>query len=403
MRFIRINTPDVRLVFTCIMLVVLPTACLPAQSDLRKQQESAREIISKTGGSTFGFGNNKIGVDFRGDQLRTLDGLSEIPDLASIRFFDANLSETHLSRLVSLKQVVEISILNSRTTRTAAGFGYAQITDTGIALLEAMPQLEKLELDNVPITDKSLETIAKLPSLKSLRLFNLRVSPSSFRLLRNRQLKSIAVGGPLITDEIFDGLPLDQIEEFSIGECYLDLSRLRYMPHLTSLGVGTSQYRRGDLAILAELENLTRLRLNCPVDDNALESVQVKELVIHSDRTTDACIATISRMPKLTFLELRGTQYTAKAWSELANCQKLAELVVMATSMSNADLAVFAKFPALQRLSIHSAKRVSDRGIQNLAKASQLRQISLHMTSVSKSGAKKLERLLPDCNIHWHN
>jgi hypothetical protein len=79
-------------------------------------------------------------------------------------------------------------LLSRRDTLRRLSFGSPHITDTGIKLLERLPALEWLTIDqSMQLTDSTLLTITSMPSLETVRLFR---SPRYSKKAWNKLMKS---------------------------------------------------------------------------------------------------------------------------------------------------------------------------------------------------------------------
>jgi len=126
--------------------------------------------------------------------------LATIGKLPSLRYLDLgynlDLTDTGVASLADLKNLEVLSL--SRTRLTDAGLsaisGFdklrsldvsgTQLSDAGIAQLAALKQLAKLSLAQTGITDASVDTLAQWTTLRELDLMSNKLTPESLARLR---------------------------------------------------------------------------------------------------------------------------------------------------------------------------------------------------------------------------
>jgi hypothetical protein len=82
-----------------------------------------------------------------------------------------------------------------------AELSYCRVTDTGLASLRGLMQLEALMLDNTSIGDVGLAHVCGLPRLSVLRIDETNVTDAGLaHLTRLKNLRSLCLGSPGITD-----------------------------------------------------------------------------------------------------------------------------------------------------------------------------------------------------------
>lgn len=204
-----------------------------------------------------------------------------------------------------------------------------------LAILSKVTNVVDLNLDDTNVNDSMLSELKHQPRMLSLRLSSTRVSDEGLKVLE---------GLPNLTT-------LSVMDDNLSGE---GLVNLRHVPHLVNLRVQTHQ---GD-EILEHLECLTDL----------------ESLTIHAP-LTDKGMERLSRLSKLRYLSLMGTDVRAKGLGRLANCPDLSEL-------------------RLER------GAVDDTDIEAIAGLKTLKWIAFNQSRVTRAGRDRLKILRPDAAVH---
>ncbi len=107
-------------------------------------------------------------------------------------------------------------------------------------------------------------------------------------------------------------------------------------------------------------------------------------------------------LEKVTRLILNGTKkVTDEGLEEVAKLKQLKGLYLEGTEITDAGLKEVAKLKQLNFLALNLTL-ITDAGLKEVAKLKQLRFVNLKDTKVTKAGVDQLIKVLPKCNI-THN
>ena len=107
-------------------------------------------------------------------------------------------------------------------------------------------------------------------------------------------------------------------------------------------------------------------------------------------------------LEKVTRLILNGTKKVTDAGlKEVAKLTQLKGLYLEGTEITDAALKEVAKLKQLNFLALNLTQ-ITDAGLKEVAKLKQLRFVNLEDTKVTKAGVDQLIKVLPKCNIN-HN
>lgn len=206
----------------------------------------------------------------------------------------------------------DLAVVGTVSELVDLNLDYSNVDDAMLMELPELSRLETLRLSSTRVTDHGLQSLSRFPNMMSLWLMENEID------------------GP-------------------------GLAQLRHVPKLASLKVQT---RRGD-EVLPHLECLRELRM----------------LSICAPLTNDGMVR-LSKLPKLSYLSLMGTDVRACGIAHLAGCAKLSEL----------------RF---------DGGLIDDSDIESIAGLKSLRWLVLCQTRVTRAGRDRLTKLRPDAAIHW--
>ena len=168
-----------------------------------------------------------------------------------------------------------------------------------------------------------------------------------------RDLESLTMGGPLVTDA--------------------DVRALGGLPKLQSLGL-----------------------MGAPIGDEALETMKslpaLRELNIIGTRVTDAGLVQLQGLTGLEYLGLKGTVVTDAGLEHLKGLNGLTTLNLADTRVSDAGLVYLIGLPRLESVNL-SNDNVTDAGLATLARSSSLAGLNLTGTKVTDAGLVNLKPL----------
>jgi Leucine-rich repeat (LRR) protein len=126
--------------------------------------------------------------------------------------------------------------------------------------------------------------------------------------------------------------------------------------------------------------------------DSHLADAPVLSIDLHNTRTTDADLAMLQGLSKLTNLNLYGTKITDAGLSHIGELRALEILNLNETSTTDSGLPALQRFIRLRELSL-ARTRVTDAGLPSLAGLVELRQLTLNGTQITDAGLVHLKKL----------
>lgn len=204
-------------------------------------------------------------------------------------------------------------------------------------------------------------------------------------LKHSPNLKTIILFGPQINDAHLTAIS----ECVTVTDVYLrrtscsplGIERLRRMRGLTKLTVEDSLlFVTADAnGVFAGFPNLEVLSLaNSPVSDNVLEP--------------------IADMPRLVYLNLRGTNITDRSLRFIVRVSGLRELDLGITQVGDNGAAHIVELRELERLYMDSTE-LTDNSINDFAKMKSLRHLDIGNTQISDASVQRLRIALPSLSI----
>jgi hypothetical protein len=196
------------------------------------------------------------------------------------------------------------------------------ITDSDIAPIKDLRNLEWLLLSDTRVTDVGLQHLSDLQNLIVLDLSGCQVTDSGLKHLRGlKSLGSLILNRTLVTDEGIEYLhPIPNL-------VYLELNGTR----VTDMGIDS----------LKDLQQLTKLSLsNTDVGDYGLKP--------------------LSKMPHLSALYLSNTRVTNEGVEHLCNIRKLNDLKLINTHVTEAGLSPLRERPGYRRILLITKPESSD-------------------------------------------
>lgn len=130
-------------------------------------------------------------VVFRGLQL-TNDTLRPVENLLGVRELDLDGSRDTDTGLAAIGGLTQLEVLS---------LSYSQVTDDGIACLVGLPRLHELRLNRTSVTDAGLEKIGRLTELQWLALGETKITDTGLECLRKMtELRWLGLGSTKVTD-----------------------------------------------------------------------------------------------------------------------------------------------------------------------------------------------------------
>jgi Leucine rich repeat/WD domain, G-beta repeat/Leucine Rich repeat len=158
------------------------------------------------------------------------------------------------------------------------------------------------------------------------------------------------------------------------------IAQLAKVKGLTELSFGSCEnVTEKGFAGLKDLKELQRLDLSTPEP---------------TTRVTDACLAHLNGLPRLTKLNLSGAGVTDAGLAQLKDLPNLEELHLSGASVTNAGLVGLSAFPKLTSLDL-SATAITEAGLAHLAGLPELKTLDLSSMKALKGGDLRALKDLP--------
>src|SRR5258706_7490504 len=125
----------------------------------------------------------------------------------------------------------------------------------------------------------------------------------------------------------------------------------------------------------------------------------VVSLNMAGKQATDADLAELKTLPKISQLNLANTAVTDAGLANIAGLTNLTHLHLEKTAISDAGLANLKNLTNLVYLNLYSTN-VSDAGLSNLSGLTNLKRVYLWQTKVTEAGANNLKKTLPNLVVN---
>ena len=218
-----------------------------------------------------------IGINLHHTKVTDV-GMGFLGNLTSLNTVDLNqnITDDGLRKLLPLKETLEALGLGSNHHITDAGMTYVgqfpklevlgfksnQITDTGMAKLAELTNLQCVYLEGHTFTDASTNYIGRFNHIRCLTLINDQLTNQALvnlSALKPVELWTLEIRSPKVTDE--------------------GLSALREQKNLSELVLSGNRIRGPGLANLADLPHLTKLSVADVTDEQLKYVAKIKSLV----------------------------------------------------------------------------------------------------------------------------
>lgn len=323
------------------------------------------------------------------------------------------ITDQALSELASLTEGLE-----ELTDINASGSG---VTDLGLAHLNKLPTLKKLELASTKVTNQGMRHLTQIPSLETLSL-----------------------SGTAITDEgvaILNAAP--NLKNLDLRNCTLTpatFAAIGKMPVLEEINLDVTQgLNNANLDLMCEARTLKRLHLrDCGgIDDNGLKALLklevLEEINVNRSKLTGEGFMGVSKdggLKTLKYLGISVAPINRKGAAAINSLKSLEHLDLQeVTTMDDAGLVMIVSglkelrhlnvadciavtglksFPALKAAEdletlIASKTSIDDKTLQLLKTHKNLKKIDITGTRCTLAGIQMLKKTLPDCAIQFNN
>lgn len=314
-------------------------------------------------------------------------------EVTRVVYVDEPPSDATLAPLADLGTIEELSFLtrghqsggSARSLR-----GPEKLTETGLARLEGLTSLRRLEFcgmklngsmlrscrqstqleeltiieprdTDVGISDEDIPPLEAMPRLRFLSLWCRGITGSCLKPLRgSRSLEELQ----------FYGSPLSLAGFENIG-AITNLKTLRF----TEVG-----FTDNSLAALRSLTRLTTLTLDA--DDSKI---------------SDTGLVHLGGMTRLECLHLTGSKITGRGMESLKDMKQLKRLWLGSTEVDDAGLKVVGGLPSLEELDLRNTK-VTDAGLAHLKGLKNLRTVAVDETAITPKAVDELMEAIARLN-----
>jgi CxxC motif-containing protein (DUF1111 family)/Leucine-rich repeat (LRR) protein len=320
------------------------------------------------------------GVDQDGilAEIRRLGGTAEVDEnrpgkpVVRLNLSGTRVTDTELAPLGALPQLQALDL--SQT----------QITNAGLAALRGLPNLQELDLGINTITDAGLAHLEELTQLQALSVrFTLLTDAGLAHLERLTQLRMLRLDGTAVTDRGIEHLArLAQLRELDLSSTKVGDAGLRCLEGLTELQVLGLRSTAVEDAGLKRLKGLVHLR----------------KLDLDGRMVTDSGLAYLRNLAELEELNISRTQVTDAGLKHLQGLTRLRLLRLDNTRVSDAGLVYLRSLARLRTLTL-AGTEITDAGLAHLRELTQLQELDLHRTKVSGTGCKSLQQAMPNAAL----
>lgn len=289
----------------------------------------------------------------------------------------------------------------------------AQVSESGLGYLSALPNLESLSAGGQRIRSDALAAIGKSQSLKHIDLVNSAANDRVVsELSRIPHLQTLKLDGTNVTEGSATGLgAMQELTDLSlVGTGVNDLisSSLTALP-LRSLNLAKTRITDASLPSILKIETLESLNVAfCQVTGKGFKGFNRSNLkVLNVGETrfgTDGFVA-IKGMKSLEELNVYkvGLVQDMKA-NVFRSFPKLRILNAGRNGVADPGMQVFFKgHKTLEELHLHYNKGITDNGLAALVGVKTLKLLDVSSTSCGAAGVNALQQALPDCTIRASN
>ena len=108
---------------------------------------------------------------------------------------------------------------------------------------------------------------------------------------------------------------------------------------------------------------------------------------------TDVDLKALPNLDKVEILSLLDTAVTDDGCRELLRARALVEIAIISDKISDNALGILAQLPALGSLQIHRGPRIGDEGLRHLSSCNRLRELYLKETAITDLGLSAIHKL----------
>ncbi len=282
------------------------------------------------------------------------------------------------------------------------------VSDQSLAALGVLGRVVRsLELGGTGVGDGGIAALTGLTGLEELDLTATTITDRGLALLKPPRLRRLVLdntyveGTGLAASEALEELDLLGAP---VSEAGLE-AIARAAPRLHRLHLGETDMTDASLATLAGLGKLTHLDLAATdTGDEGLKHLgkltSLRFLRLRETRLTDAGLEHLAALGGLEFLDLGRTRISNAGMASLARLKSLHALVLEYAEVNDEGLAPLTALSSLRDLNLDST-HVTDLAIAQLSGYAGLTKVNLYHTLVTREGVGRLKKSRPACDVVW--
>jgi len=332
------------------------------------------------------------------ESLKRVNELEEMPSLKVLKFEKSNLAGGPRMKVASFPKIEEISLdrctLSEATLQSIAASKSikrirllgSNVSNAGLAYLKDMVQLELLDLNECEqISDVGVKHLQGLTRLRNLSLWGPQITDKGLAYLSKfTDLSALTIRKCDVTDRGFEVL-----------------SRMR---KLKELDLAFTDAGDGALDSMASVNVISKLKLRASgVTPNGIAShifkfANLTLLDLGETNMNDAAMTAIGKMTRLEDLNLLRTHVTDEMISMLVNLPLKRLNLDDNQGITDKAMDSISHFQTLEFLHLGKTQ-VTDQSIEKIALLSNLKDLILNDTVVSKESLQRLQQKLPNLTI----
>ena len=255
---------------------------------------------------------------------------------------------------------------------------------------EGLERISDLNLTRSPVTDSGLHLLTAIPNLQTLNLSGTRISPAGLRVLQ--ELKSLR---SLILDEV-------RLDEQGLSE----IGNANWLTALSLRSVPVSDASLEKLQPLADLRvlkldgnpNLTGGQLGGLIKNGVFS--KLKEFTAEGTKIGYYGLDSIASMKELEVFQGRQANVPDNALQGLGRCKNLRILGLSGNPVTDAGIRQLGQLKNLEVLDLRDCPTVTDNSLNTIKNLTSLTRLDLSRSSCSLDAAKKLKmEFLPTTTI----
>jgi hypothetical protein len=289
----------------------------------------------------------------------------------------------------------------------------AQVSGTGLAALQGLPNLQSLSVGGPHITADALAAVGKAQSLKSIDLSNSAANDRVVsELSQIPHLQTLNLQGTQVTGGSATALSaMHELVDLSLLGTSADdqtVQGLAALP-LRRLDLSRTGITDASLPVILKIQTLESLNVSfCQVTGNGFKGFNkssLKELAVGETRFGVEGLMAIKGMKSLENLNIYSAGLVEhKSANVFRTFPNLKILNASRNQVTDAGMTVFFKgHKTLEELHLQYNRGITDNGLGALIAVKTLKSLDVTSTGCGAAGANKLKEYLPECEVKTSN